>query len=324
METLSPELMGLICAHLAPEDIRSVRATCKSFQEKSSFDFARTHLSDMTIVGTNSKIHALTSLLSSPNIPSAKILAKKLKVYIPDTRHIAPFDNNISSAEDVLDLFKAMPSLEYLSFGGYKPIHPDDIDDDYLIYHYHHVIHREGAEVIFDQLKSWKVVHFFVQSLACLESSTSQIKALKIVECSLGGAALITALMAHERTLRTLTLHGVTLMGSQLAWSDVFRCLLRLRLTKVRFSKLHGFSKFYDCSVEQLMWLEKTQDDARNGPCCSVDHSREEKDESYRNGLALEGVGRYSKYGVKLTLGWVKKGLEKFLGIEDHTLYPCE
>lgn len=315
METLSPELMGLVCAHLKPADIRSVRATCKSLHAKSVFDFIGTHLSDMKIVCTKTKVHALTSLLSSSNIPSAKTHAKRLTVYMPDARHVSSLGKNLFSAEDVSNLFKAMPNLECLSVGGHEPIDADDSDGD------DDGDDDDGYEDLQAMCAWWvncRVVAAFVGGLARLKSSTSRIKALKIVDCSLNSAVLMKALQAHEQTLRTLKLYHVALQGLRVAWSDVFRCLLKLRLTRVKFSDLHQPGN------GTLMWLEKIQDDACDSTYCSIDHTRKETDESYRKDLAFEGVGEYSRHGVILSDGWVKKGLEKILGIEDHALYPCE
>lgn len=97
----------------------ALRATCRTLHDATALQVCKSFFSPMSISGSSKSLRLLTTRLTSPNLPQAQCMARRLIVSAPEVErgpYRLPESFQEPSIEDVARLLAALPNLDYVRF----------------------------------------------------------------------------------------------------------------------------------------------------------------------------------------------------------------
>lgn len=263
-----------------------------------------------SIRGTSTYVRSLTAALLHPNFSSAPEHSNHLIIHKPLSGDMPLNGHSLPSLKDIEGLLRSMPHLEALTIGSGCYDRSDDRND-----------HKEAADK-----EEIQVFHKSREELApwvlraLVRVDPERLTSLVLQNMTISSELLVNVLCTFYESLRHVNLTAIQLQGTPkkaVSWDAIFKILLDLKLEKLHLADLvvPGTSERMIMSPLPLKY-EK------------LDHMcHTEIDPDVDMNQVQGGGATYSRWGASFwqgSEGYVKKGLEKLLGLGNFPLYQEE
>jgi hypothetical protein len=278
-------------------------------------DFAQRKLAEryitvaipFSIRGTSTHIRSLTAALLHPNFSSAPAHSNRLIIHKPFSGDLPLKGHSLPSMKDIEALLGSMPHLKALDIGSGHCDRSDDRD-----------AHDRDADKEEIQVFTKSREELGPRLLkALVRMHPEGLTSLVLHDMTISSNLLLDVLCTFYDSLRHVDLTAIQLEGTPkkpATWETIFKILLDMKLEKLRLADLvvPGTSERMVMSPLSLEYEEL-------GHMCRTEEDPDADMDGVQGGGAT-----YTRWGASFWQGYVKKGLEKLLGLGDFPLYQEE
>jgi hypothetical protein len=263
-----------------------------------------------SITGTSTHIRSLTAALLHPNFSSAPEHSNQLIIHKPLSGDMPLKGHSLPSLKDIEALLQSMPHLKTLKIGSGYYDRSDDRHD--------HEDAADKEEIQIFRKSREELAPRFLRALVRVDPP--RLTSLVLQNMTISSELLVNVLCTFYESLRHVNLTDIQLQGTPkkaASWETIFKVLLELKLEKLYLADLviPGTSERMIMSPLPLKY-EK------------LDHMCHTEIEPDVDMNQVQGGGAtYSRWGASFwqgSEGYVKKGLEKLLGLGNFPLYQEE
>jgi hypothetical protein len=260
-----------------------------------------------SIRGTSTHVRSLTEALLHSNLSSAPGHSNQLIIHKPLSGDMPLKGHSLPTLRDIEDLFRSMPNMKALTIGTGCF---DQIGDR----HDHEEAADKGEIQIFNKSREELGPRFL---RALVRMHPEGLTSLVLHNMTISSDLLVNVLCTFYVSLRHVDLTGIHLQGTPkkaATWDTIFKTLSEMNLEKLHLKDLVDPSTSARMLMSSLPFKYE-----KLGHMC---HTTEDPDVDMNQ---LPGGGAtYTLWGASLWQNYVKKGLEKLLGLGDFPVYHEE
>lgn len=260
-----------------------------------------------SIRGTSTHVRSLTAALLHPSFSTASDHSNQLIIHKPLSCDMPRKGHSLPSQKDIEDLLRSMPLLKALTIGSGRFDSIDDRND-------HEQAADKGEIQIFNKSREELGPRFL---RALVRMHPEGLTSLVLHNLTISSNLLVDVLCTFYVSLRHVDLTGIRLQGTPkkaATWETIFKTLHDLNLEKLYLADLAVPGTFermvmspLPLKYEELGHMCHTEED----PIVDMDQ--------------VQGGGAtYTRWCASFWQDYVRKGLEKLLGLGDFPVYQQE
>ena len=318
---LLPELLLMILEQLDHKDLGSMRLCCRQMFLEVRQEFARRHLGQITLRGTNKQVERLERIVRLPHMTPSAFDIRGLRFTLPIKGYRMTskvrWDWSLPSEDSTRRLLNAIPNLREFT------LCPPDGGRGEIERRYEYDIVVQSQPIL-------------LSALGSLKPEASNLARLTLYSLDFDGAHLLKVLIAHSTSLRSVHLRYCHLRENWMEpvdWELIFFKLMKMDLDELFLEWLFDPDEE---SWAKVLYEDSASDDLKDKWSSSNPLHRATpldlqaihlSPSEYEEVNAPNRSAIFSRTTVWLRRSWVKKGLrillkDPYLAFADIHLYP--